>query len=113
MSDKKTFPEPPEHLSSKAQELYNFYAGKSVRAPGQIALLVRGLESMDTADECYRIIHEEGLSVTSERSKITRQHPLLNTQREAIGQMMKIFKLLRLDVNFYKIPNGIGYTDFV
>jgi len=113
MSEKNTFPEPPEHLSGKAKEIYNFYTGKSVRAPGQIALLVRGLELMDTADECARIVQEEGLTVTSKRSKLTRQHPLLNTQREATGQMMKIFKLLNMGANSYRIPDGIGYTDFV
>ena len=111
--NEKNFPKPPEHLSVKSQELYNFYIRKSVRAPGQIAFFVRGLEAMDIADECTRIIRLEGLTVKSERSKMTRQHPLLNTRKEAIGEMIKIFKILKLESNFYRTPGGIGYQDFV
>lgn len=105
------FPEPPEHLTEKAKALYYFYIGKTVRSPGQIALLIQGLEAMDQADECGRIIRAEGLSQTSERSKMTRQNPLLNTQREAIAQMLKVWKLLRLNFNTMPSKIGIGFEN--
>jgi len=106
----ETWPEPPEHLTEKAKDLFRFYCGKTVRAPGQIALLIRGLEAMDTADECGRVIREEGLSVRSERSGLVRQHPLLNTQREATAQMLKVWKELHLNINRQEAPNGWGYA---
>lgn len=90
------FPDPPEHLSEKAIELYRFYVGLTIRAPAQIALFIKGLEALDQADEAARIIREEGLSTTSERSGLKRQHPLLNTQKEAMAQVTKIWKVLRL-----------------
>ncbi len=107
------WPEPPEHLSEKAKELFSFYVGRSVRAPGQIALFLRGLEAMDQADECGRIIREEGLSKKSERSKIARQHPLLNTQRQATGEFLKIWKLLNLQTNLQLRISGGGYERIV
>jgi len=95
----EAWPEPPEHLTEKAKALYRFYIGKTIRSPGQIALFIRGVESMDVADECGRIIRAEGLSQTSERSGMTRQHPLLNTQKEATAQMLKIWSALHLCIN--------------
>jgi len=107
----ETWPEPPEHLTEKGKNLFRFYVGKTIRAPGQIALLVRGLEAMDTADEAGRVIREEGLSVRSERSGLVRQHPLLNTQREATAQMLKIWRDLHLNINRRQTVNGFGYEN--
>jgi len=92
------WPAPPDYLSAKAKELYFFYIGRTIKTPGQIALFVRGLESMDRADECGRSIREQGLSVKSERSKIVRQNPLLNTQRQATSEMLKIWRMLDLNI---------------
>jgi len=109
----EAWPEPPEHLSEKAKTLFRFYVGKTVRAPGQVTLFIRGLESMDTADECGRVIREEGLSVKSERSNMVRQHPLLNTQREATAQMLKVWKDLRLNINSQRAAGGFGFEDII
>jgi phage terminase small subunit len=92
------WPDPPDFLSEKARKLYFFYIGRTIKTPGQIALFVRGLESMDVADECGRVIREEGLSVKSERSKMVRQNPLLNTQRQATSEMLKIWRMLDLNI---------------
>jgi P27 family predicted phage terminase small subunit len=107
----ETWPEPPEHLSEKAKALFSFYVGMTVRSPGQIALFIRGLDAMDRADECGQIIRAEGLSQTSERSKMTRQHPLLNTQREASAEMLKIWKNLGLHINRRLSKGGFGYEN--
>jgi len=106
-----TFPDPPEHLSEKASELYRFYIGLTIRAPGQIALFVKGLEALDQADEAARIIREEGLSQISERSGLKRQHPLLNTQKEAMACFMKVWKVLALNRN--QRNNGGFYENIV
>ena len=105
------WPEPPDHLSEKAKTLYRFYIGKTIRAPGQIAVLVRGLEALDQADECGRIIRAEGLSLKSERSGMLRQNPLLNTQKEATSQMLKIWAAL--DLNGNRIRGTGGFENLV
>ena len=89
-------PAPPDHLSEKAKEIFSFYVQKNKPSPGQIALLILGLEKLDTVDECGQIIRTEGLTVTSERSGITRKHPLIDTQKEATNMFLKISKQLQL-----------------
>jgi len=110
---KNEWPGPPEHLTEKAKALYHCYIGKTIRAPGQIALFVRGLEAMDQADKCGKIIRTDGLTQTSERSGMTRQHPLLNTERESTSQMLKIWRELSLHVNRKPAENGFGYDDII
>jgi len=106
-------PAPPEHLSEKSKELFTFYAERSVETPAQIALLVQGLEALDMADECTRTIAREGLTVTSERSGLTRQHPTLNTKREATATMLKAFKMLGLHRSGFAVPGEWGETPFI
>lgn len=98
------------HLSEKSQELFNFYSGKAARTPGQKTLLIRALEALDLADNCQKIIINEGFSVTSERSGLTRKHPLLDAQKEATATMLKIFKLLNLQRKSY--PGEFGWKDY-
>lgn len=105
------WPPPPDHLSEKAKALYYVYIGKTIRAPGQIALFIRGLESMDQADECGRIVRAEGLTQTSERSRMTRKHALLNTQKEASAFMLKVWEKLGLHVNRKLREDGFGYEN--
>lgn len=105
------FPEPPEHLSQKSRNLYNFYVGLTIKAPGQIALFVKGLESLDTADQAAELIREEGLSQKSERSGLRRQHPLLNTQKKLMATFLRIWKVLGLNENQYL--DGVSYRSFV
>ena len=107
------FPDPPEHLSEKTKELYNFYVGLTIRAPGQIAMMVKGLEALDQADECGAIIRKEGISQKSDRSGLTRQHPLLNTQKECSAAFLKIWKALQLEIDRCPDPDGLWWCDIV
>ena len=66
---------------------------------------------MDRADEAGKLIREQGLFQTSERSGMSRQNPLLNSQKEAATQMLKIWKVLRLQINQRTTENG--YEDLV
>jgi|GEM_PF-3496447 len=96
---KEGLPKPPEYLSEKAKDLFVYYVRHRIKTPGQIALFIRGLEAMDQADECGKLIRQDGLYQVSERSKMTRQNPLLNTQKEATAQMLKVWKALYLNIN--------------
>lgn len=108
---KTKFPDPPDYLSEKAKELYGFYVGLTIRAPAQIAMFIKGLEALDTADEAARLIREEGLTTKSTRSGMSRQHPGLAIQKESMATMMKIWKTLGLNSN--RVQNGLYYEDIV
>lgn len=111
-NEKQNWPAAPEYLSEKAKMIFKFYVGLTIRAPGQIALFVRGLEAMDQADEAGRLIREQGLSQTSERSGLERQNPLLNAQKEATATMIKIWKSLGLCSNTMH-DGRFGYANIV
>lgn len=108
---KSEWPAAPEYLSEKAKQLFIFYVGLTVRAPGQVALFLRGLEAMDQADEAGVLIRKQGLSQTSKRSGLERQNPLLNCQKESTATMLKVWKSLGLDSNWR--PGGMGYENIV
>jgi P27 family predicted phage terminase small subunit len=91
-------PEGPEYLSEKAKGLYWFYAGSRVKSPARIALLVVGLAAMDQANEAGEQIREQGLCMTSDRSGLNRRNPLLTVQKEATATMLKVFKMLGLNM---------------
>lgn len=101
-----------ENLSKKAQRVFKYYSNTSVKTPGQRALLLQGLRAMDTADQVAEVIAREGLTVTSERSGLTRAHTLLRTQREATAEMVKIFKLLELERANYFPPGEFGAVNY-
>ena len=107
------FPDPPDYLSEKTKDLYRFYVGLTVRAPGQIAMFVKGLEAMDTADLAAELIREEGLTTTSKRSGMSRQHPAFAIKKESLAVAIKVWKTLRLDVNHRPNPDGFGSIDIV
>jgi P27 family predicted phage terminase small subunit len=101
----------PPHLSKKAKDLFDFYVKLTIETPGQLALFIRGLELMDQADEAAKIIRKEGLTVTSERSGLTRAHPLLSVQKETTAAMLKIWKILGLELNTK--PTDFGFAKIV
>ncbi|MGP8152973.1 MAG: P27 family phage terminase small subunit [Smithella sp.] len=105
------WPECPDYLSEKAKALFFFYVGRTVKAPGQIALFIVGLEALDTFTECGVLIRQQGLSQSSQRSKMIRQHPLLNTQREAVTQVLKVWKELGLNLNIQRSSNVFGFEE--
>ena len=108
---KTKFPDPPEHLSERGKELFSFYVGLNIRAPAQIAMFVKGLESLDTADEAGKLVREEGLTIKSERSGMSRQHPGIAIQKESLATMMKVWK--SLDLNSNQIEDGLYYKPIV
>ena len=100
------------NLSEKAQHMFQFYSNTSAKTPGQRALLLQGLRAMDQAEQAAEVIAREGLTVTSERSGLTRAHTLLRTQREATAEMVKIFKLLELERANYFPRGGFGAVNY-
>ena len=104
MTGKKSFSEPPEHLSEKAKSLFREYVGTEVKTAARVALFIRGLEALDLADECSEIIRRDGVAQVSERSGLSRQHPLLHSLKTATETMLKVWGTLRLNSERGKIP---------
>lgn len=98
------FPEPPEHLSEKARALYRQYVGADITTVARIALFVRGLEALDLADECAKIIRRDGVAQVSERSDMSRQHPLLNSLKTATETVLKVWAALGINSERKNLP---------
>ena len=106
MAENMKFPEPPEHLSEKAKALYREHVGADITTAARGALFLRALESLDLADECAKIIRRDGVAQVSERSGMSRQHPLLNSLKTATETVLKIWGALGLNSERGKIPWG-------
>lgn len=104
MAENMKFPEPPEHLSKKANALYREYIGTDIKTAARIALFVRGLESLDLADQCVRAIRQDGISQRSERSGMSRQHPLLNTLKTATETVLRVWTALGINSERKNLP---------
>ena len=104
MKENINFPEPPEHLSEKARALYRQYVGADIATSARIALFLRGLEALDLADECSEIIRRDGVVRVSERSGLSRQHPLLHSLKIATETVLKVWNALGLNSERGKIP---------
>jgi len=106
MAVNETYPAVPEHLSEKSKRLYAEYIGTEIKTAARVALIVRGLESLDMADQCVRAIRQDGISQRSERSGIARQHPSLNTLKAATDTMLKVWTSLGLNLEKLTPPWG-------
>ncbi len=89
-------PPPPEHLSERSCQLWEDVAGRRVNSPEQYVLLRVALEALDEADECRRIIAEDGLVLTTLGSGTKHKHPLLDAGRSARAAFTKTWALLNL-----------------
>jgi len=110
MTDK--YHEAPSYLSDTSKEIFKFYTGKSIKTPGQVALLIRGLDSLDLAIRAAETLREEGLIVTSKRSGMSRAHPCIAIQKEATAAFFKIAKLLGFESSRAYVA-GAGWSDLV
>ena len=106
MTENATYPTAPEHLSEKAKALFREYVGTEIKTAARIALFLRGLESLDMADQCVREIRQDGISQRSQRSGMSRQHPLLNSLKTATETVLKVWNALGLNSERGKIPWG-------
>jgi phage terminase small subunit len=96
MTRKRPFPDPPEHLSDRAKELWRSLGPKEAGGLARRALFQSGLEALDTADQARRIIAAEGLIVKTAKSGVSHLHPAAKLEREARGQFTKIWTVLNL-----------------
>ena len=98
-------------LSAKSKALFDFYDDILAKTPAQKELLTKALQSLDISDQAQEILEAEGLTITSAASGVARAHPCLSTRKEALAEVVKVFKILGLDKNQrdgeYGLPQDI------
>jgi len=94
ISEPPSPPEPPGHLSQRSQALWRQITPEKTRTLGWLTLMQAALEDLDRADECRRIVKEEGLTSTTPRSGACHIHPLAKLEIESRRQFVKIFSAL-------------------
>jgi hypothetical protein len=85
----------PKTLSAEARRLWAALHDRYEFGPGEDAVLLRALQSMDTADRAAAILRSEGLTVTS-RFGEQLQHPLVPVARDSRAAFERGMKLLGL-----------------
>jgi P27 family predicted phage terminase small subunit len=84
------FPEAPQHLSTRAQEVWRTMGPEKAHNPGRRLLLQSGLEALDRADQAREAIAREGMTTKTESTGAVHINPLVKVEREARGQAVKI-----------------------
>ncbi len=93
-----TSPEPPGHLSDKAQTLWRELTATKVTNTARQALLLTALEALDRAEEARLAVRPSGMVSTTASTGAVHLHPLLKVERENKALFAKIWGQLRLDV---------------
>lgn len=87
-------PDPPAHLSERAQALWTAVLRGRRVSPGRLALVQAALEALDRADGARELIAQQGIVVTSERSGVAHAHPAVKIEREARAQFASMWRAL-------------------
>ena len=90
---------PPSHLSKKAKHLWRQITAAFTidDAPG-LMLLTSALEAYDRLNEARAELKRDGISVV-DRWGQRKQHPSVQTEASARGQMHQALKLINIDIN--------------
>ena len=90
-------PEPPAHLSERARGLWcEVLSTRGGTSAGRLALLQAGLEALDRADECRRVLAADGLIATTGKTGAVHIHPAAKLETEARRQFASIWRQLNL-----------------
>lgn len=89
-------PEPPEHLSTRAQELWRRIVALYVLELHHLELLRLSLESLDRCEEARRVLAEEG-AYTRNRAGVPIPHPAVGVERDAGLRAARLLRELDLD----------------
>jgi P27 family predicted phage terminase small subunit len=99
-------PRPPRHLSADARVLFAAVTRDYALEPHQLAVLVKGLEAYDRAEQARRMIAADGLVITSRLGE-TKAHPAVAIERDSRTAFLAAVKQLGLDV---EIVSGSART---
>jgi P27 family predicted phage terminase small subunit len=92
------FADPPDHISKESKDLWSAYVGTKIHSPGAISLFQEALEALDLCRQAGRLLKDQGLIVTTEKTGTQHVNPAYTVQKESRAQVIKIFKMLNLNV---------------
>jgi phage terminase small subunit len=93
---KKPMPEPPEHLSERAQALWSELVLRRCDSTERRTLLLMALEDLDRIDALRELVAREGVFQKSTRSGLDRPHPAIRLEADARRRFIGAWRLLRL-----------------
>jgi len=90
---------PPSHLSKRAKERWRrITSAITIDDEPGLMLLASALEAFDRLNEARAELKRDGISVV-DRWGQRKQHPSVQTEASARGQMHQALKLLNVDIN--------------
>jgi hypothetical protein len=90
----------PEGLSERARQIWEGVVTKrQIRSLPRLALLQEALRSLDRADECRRLLTEQGLLNTTKTTGAAHVNPLAKLEREHRTMFAKLVDQLGLNFN--------------
>lgn len=92
-------PRPPRHLSARARRLWRDLHEEYDLSLAASALLLGGLEMLDTAELARRQIASDGLLVAGRYATSPRAHPLAAVRRDALRTAERVFRALDLELS--------------
>jgi len=91
-------PQPPDHLSAEARDLWlSLVADFDLDDAAAVLLLQTAMEAFDRMRECQAAIAEDGAAVV-DRFGQRKPHPLLTTERDCRSQLLNALRVLNLDL---------------
>ena len=92
----KKRPEPPAHLSQRAQNIWRDLVKTRADSTERQVLLRSALEDLDRIDELRELLAREGLMSKSERSGLTHVHAAVRLEAEARRRFLAAWRALGL-----------------
>lgn len=89
-------PEPPAHLSERAQSLWRDLVPRRARSPERLVLLRAALEALDRADAAQEALAREGMVLRTETTGVTHVHPLVKVEEKSRQLFARIWRDLSL-----------------
>lgn len=94
---KAVFPDPPEHLSARASELWRTLGPEEARSLQRRTLFQVALEALDRADAARELLQTEGLVSITTTTGAAHLNPLVKVERESRQLFARIWTQLHLE----------------
>jgi P27 family predicted phage terminase small subunit len=96
--DDEDIPPPPEHLKERSAEFWRTIVENYDLRPADLERLRQSCESIDIIDAAREQLDRDGLTL-EDRFGQTRQHPLVNVERDARAELRRSLRELDLDAD--------------
>jgi P27 family predicted phage terminase small subunit len=108
MNDEQAFT-PPQHLSTRSQQLWRQIVPRRAKSPERLTLLQLALEQLDRADAARAEIERDGTTFRTKRTGAIHAHPALAIERQARSSFMRMWDQLGLSWDA-TLDGGINFV---